>query len=350
MTVSRQRNRLSVSVIIPTYNRSAFIADAIESALTQKRPADEILVVDDGSTDDTPAILSRFGPPVRVIRQSNRGRSAARNTGLRAVTTDAFIFLDSDDWLVPDCLASCLSVLEQRPEVGVIYTDSLLCDADGNTLAVYSQQLPGNRPCGMVLPELTRRNLPSISSMVRRQFVGDTLFDETMACGEDYDFWRKMSVRCPYWYVDKPLLRYRLHEEMTSSGAVVDMLRAEVEVQRRIFAMPEFRALPRRIQARAFCFHGIKHIVLGKKSEARRCFSEAFRASPVYPAAYALWFASLISPRLLRSAIVKRRQLAGNRLGTSAGLNAVRNGERPQPRAAAPELARTVVHNSTVVS
>src|SRR5262245_46865272 len=105
----------SVSVIIPTYNRAAFIATAVESALKQTRPPDEILVVDDGSTDGTDSVLSEFRPPVRVIRQPNRGRSAARNTGLRAATGDAVIFLDSDDVLMPGCLESCVAALEAHP-------------------------------------------------------------------------------------------------------------------------------------------------------------------------------------------------------------------------------------------
>jgi glycosyltransferase involved in cell wall biosynthesis len=327
------QRRLTVSVIIPTYNRAAFIAAAIRSALDQTRPPDEVLVIDDGSTDETPQILATFGAPVRIIRQPNRGRSAARNAGIEATTANAFIFLDSDDLLVSTCLEKCAAVFEDRPEVGVVYTDSLLCDADGNTLARYSEQLPGERPCGMVLPQLTRRNLPTISSMVRRSCVGEARFDESMATGEDYDFWRQMSVRCPFWYVDEPLLRYRLHDAMSSS-AVTKLMRAEIEVQRRIFAMPEFYYLPARTQARAYCTHGIKRMVLGKNAAARRCFVEAIRTSRLYAPAHALLAMSILSPSMLRYAIVKRRQLTGNRLGTSAGLDAVRDADKEKKVAA----------------
>jgi hypothetical protein len=268
--------------------------------------------------------------PVRVIRQSNRGRSAARNAGIEATSADAFIFLDSDDLLEPTCLDRCATVLEECPEVGVVYSDSLLCDADGNTLARYSEQLPGKRPCGMVLPQLTRRNLPTISSMVRHSCVGEARFDQSMAAGEDYDFWRQMSVRCPFWYVDEPLLRYRLHDAM-SSGAVSKLMRAEIEVQRRIFAMPEFYDLPASTRARAYCMHGIKRMVLGKNAASRRCFVEAIRTSPLYAPAHALLAISIISPSMLRYAILKRRQATGNRLGTIAGLNAVRDARLPLP-------------------
>src|SRR5262249_45562691 len=117
-------SRLSVSVIIPTYNRAAFVHQAIGSALAQTRTPDEIIVGDDGSTDGTERALSQFGPPVTVIRQANRGRSAARNTGLRAAKTDAVLFLDSDDLLTPHCVEQMVRVLEERPEVGVVYADA----------------------------------------------------------------------------------------------------------------------------------------------------------------------------------------------------------------------------------
>src|SRR3954453_18164174 len=116
---------LSVSVIIPTYNRASYIATAVESALNQTRIPDEILVVDDGSTDDTDRVLRQFGLPIRVIRQANRGRSAARNVGLRAATGDAVLFLDSDDFLMPENIETCARVLETKPEIGVVYSDAM---------------------------------------------------------------------------------------------------------------------------------------------------------------------------------------------------------------------------------
>src|SRR5882724_669932 len=111
------RRRLSVSVIIPTYNRAAFVTVAVDSALNQTRVPDEIIVVDDGSTDETDRVLRQYGPPVRVVRQENRGRSAARNVGLSQATGDAVMFLDSDDLLMPRNIETCAQVLETHPAV-----------------------------------------------------------------------------------------------------------------------------------------------------------------------------------------------------------------------------------------
>jgi glycosyltransferase involved in cell wall biosynthesis len=315
--------RLSISVIIPTYNRAAFIVTAVESALNQTQPANEILVVDDGSTDGTDHILRKFGPPVTVIRQTNRGRSAARNAGLRATTGDAVIFLDSDDVLMPHVIESCAQILNEHPEVGVVYTDALLVDAERNPLSLYSKALPGCRPSGMVLGELARRNFLTISSMVRRSFLREIEFDESMECAEDYDFWRRLAALCEFQYVDEPLMCYRFHEAMTVSNRMSETLAAEAEVQRRIMDMPEFKNLSRREQSRAFCIHGIKHAVLGTTSMARGFFRRSIRTSPTNASPYALLLLSLLGTRALQFAILKRRKLAGNRLGTRTGPDAL---------------------------
>jgi hypothetical protein len=323
---------LMISVIIPTYNRAAFIAAAVESALDQTRQPDEIIVVDDGSKDETPRILAQFGPPVIVVHRPNRGRAAARNTGLKVATGDAVVFLDSDDRLMPHSIETCAGVLEANPEIGVVYTDARLIDPEGNLLDLQSKAMPGSRPSGMVLGELARRNFLPMSSMVRRSCIGDIAFEEGMEYAEDYDFWRQLAARCQFHYVDKPLVCYRLHGAMTSSTCLAEMLIAQAEVQRRIMDMPEFKNLSQREQARAFCIHGIKRAVLGATSVARSFFRRSIRTSPTYASPYALLLLSLFGTRALQFAILKRRQLVGNRLGTKAGPNVLIQANHPPRR------------------
>ncbi len=250
MSDSNQQ-RISVSVVIPTYNRAAYIGDAIESALNQTRVPDEILVIDDGSTDNTPEVLSQFDAPVTVIRQHNRGRSAARNVGLSQATGDAVLFLDSDDLLMPDCVERLADTLEEHPEVGVAYSDAYLCDSDAEPLARYSEAMPGVRPSGKVLGDLARRNFLTIASMARSNCLDGIEFEVGMEHAEDYDFWRRLAARCKFQYVNKPLLRYRLHEGMTVSSGLGATLNGEIEVQRRFFEMPEFAESRSDTQARA---------------------------------------------------------------------------------------------------
>src|SRR6185295_2750617 len=99
-----RRMQTGISVVVPTYNRARLVVRAVESVLAQTRPPDELIVVDDGSTDDTPAALARFGDRVRLVSQRNAGAAAARNNGLALASRPWAAFLDSDDVWVPDHL------------------------------------------------------------------------------------------------------------------------------------------------------------------------------------------------------------------------------------------------------
>src|SRR5690242_13247080 len=110
-----------VSVIIPTYNGTAFLRETIDSALAQTYPAVEVIVVDDGSTDDTAAVIAEYGDRIKGIAQANSGTSAARNTGIRASSGDYIAFLDHDDLWAPIKLARQMRVLRDHPELGMVY-------------------------------------------------------------------------------------------------------------------------------------------------------------------------------------------------------------------------------------
>lgn len=316
-------SELTVSVIIPTYNRAKYIRDAIDSALNQTRVPDEILVIDDGSTDNTPEILAQYDAPVRVIRQRNRGRSAARNVGLDEARGDAIMFLDSDDLLLPTNLARCLAVLTPNPRVGVVYSDALIVDSSGQAVELYTGAMPGPRPSGMVLGELSRRCFLTISSLARRSAIGSLRFNESMSHAEDYDFWRQLAGHWEFQYVDEPLMCYRYHELMTVHTGLVDTLKAELEVQQRIMRTPEFAALPPLERARSYCSHGAKNAMLDRTVTARQYFGRAMRTAPLYPGGYVLGGLSLLGNRALKFAIMKRRHVLGNQLGTNMGEKAL---------------------------
>lgn len=346
--------RLTVSVIIPTYNRAALIGAAIESVLAQTRRPEEILVIDDGSTDQTTAVLERFGAPVRVIRQINGGRSAARNVGLRNAKSDAVMFLDSDDLLTPRAVELCAAALEAHSDVDVVYGDATLINGDGTTIGLYSQRMPGVHPTGWVLGELGRRCFLTISTMVRRSALNGIAFDESMECGEDYDFWRQLAARSRFYYINEPLMCYRFHAEMTVTSRVGETLDGELAVQERIMQMPEFAKLPREEQARVFCAHGAKQAMRNRASVARRLFWKAIRYNPLHPEGYVLAGLSLFSLKPLQYAISKRRRLIGNEIAADAGEVALAQqqtaNETPkatQPRADAhPQQPATVSINT----
>jgi len=339
---------MTVSLIIPTYNRAHLIALAIESALAQTRVPDEILIIDDGSTDNTAEVLSRFAAPVRLLRQPNRGRSVARNLGLRAATGDAVLFLDSDDLLLPRTVETFTAVLERQPDVDVVYGDAELIDIKGRRIGLNSERTLGRRPSGNILGELGRRCCLTMASMVRRSALAGIAFEEGMECGEDYDFWRRLAARSQFAYVDVPVMCYRMHEGMTVTADPTNTLDMELEVQRRIQAMPEFAALPRRERAGAYAAHGAKQAMRNRGRVARSMFWRAIRTDPSYLTAYALLGLSLFSLRPLQYAVLKRRRMIGNEVAAETGdavlerLRTTKCAELPTPNDAERELVGAV--------
>ena len=120
-----------VSVVVTTYNQRAYIAAAIESALGQTFSDREVVVVDDGSTDGTDAIVVSFGDRVRLIRQENQGIAGARNTGVLNARGELVAFLDGDDLWEPDKLAFQVETAERYPQAGLVAVDGVLFDDDG---------------------------------------------------------------------------------------------------------------------------------------------------------------------------------------------------------------------------
>ena len=172
---------LTVSVVIPAYNATATIAAAIESALAQTRPPDEIVVVDDGSKDDTSAVVERFGPVVRLVRQANAGCGQARNTGAREARGTWLAFLDADDLWLPTKLE------RQLPETADPRIAVVVC-------RMYNEegQLLGRR---LTFDDLWTRNDAIVSSsLVRRSaFEQAGGFWKERAC-EDYHLWLRLTA------------------------------------------------------------------------------------------------------------------------------------------------------------
>ncbi|MEZ4622848.1 MAG: glycosyltransferase family A protein [Caldilineaceae bacterium] len=124
-----------ISVVIPTYNHAHFVVDAINSALGQSYPYVEIIVVDDGSTDDTQAVLAPFGDRIRNILQKNRGLSGARNTGILASQGEYIALLDADDFWQREYLQHVHAVLSNDVGLGAVHTGMQFVDSTGNVLA-----------------------------------------------------------------------------------------------------------------------------------------------------------------------------------------------------------------------
>ncbi|MFH1215835.1 MAG: glycosyltransferase family A protein [Pseudomonadota bacterium] len=192
-----------ISVIIPTYNRARFLGKAVESVLSQSVRDFELIVVDDGSTDDTACLLDGYGDKLRVIRQENQGPAAARNTGIKASSTPFLAFLDSDDWFVQEKLGLQLTAMEAQPGFLISHTDEIWYRR-GKLL---NQKKKHARPEGFIFTQCLPLCVVGMSTvMVRREFFDTAgLFDEELPCCEDYDLWLRASVKLPFLKIDEPL-------------------------------------------------------------------------------------------------------------------------------------------------
>lgn len=184
-----------VSVLIPTYNRRQYLSDAIRSVLAQTHSDWEIVVVDDGSTDDTRSAVEVFGPSVRYFYQPNQGVSSARNLAFCRSAGFYVMFLDSDDTLLPNALADLAATLDANPDCDVAYSDGYVVDQTGNRLATLSDYAP--RPFVDALEAFVVRSpLGLAGTMIRRGALErvDGPFDAQMMGYEDWDMFLRLRA------------------------------------------------------------------------------------------------------------------------------------------------------------
>jgi glycosyltransferase involved in cell wall biosynthesis len=220
--------------VIATYNYGRYLGDAVESVRSQTFRDLEVIVVDDGSTDDTPKVMNRYRDDsrVRYHRAENRGPAAARNTGIRMARGTMIAFLDADDQWLPSKLDRQVRLLEADAGVAVVYARRLLVDEAGRGLAYQQPDLHR----GDVLQQLFLSNFICLSSAVVRRdaLVRAGLFDERikLASAEDYDLWLRLAQEFRFDYVDEPLVLYRTGRS-PAARRVEARLAAALEVMRR---------------------------------------------------------------------------------------------------------------------
>jgi len=182
-----------VSVVIPAYNQGRFLSEAIDSVLSQTLPSVEVIVVDDGSTDDTPRIAATFADRIVYLRQSNQGLAAARNAGIGAAHAPLLQFLDSDDALHPDSLERGCEAADRHPHASVFTTSWDEMDVAGRSFAhVDAQPLPADTFHALFDPMLIG---PPCRYLVRRAaFERAGLFDPRVQGCEDWDMWLRIAA------------------------------------------------------------------------------------------------------------------------------------------------------------
>ena len=269
------------SVIISSFNYAEYLPAAIESVLDQTDRDFELLIVDDGSTDDSAATARAYSDPrVRVIIQPHRGIGAARNAGMRAARGRYIAFLDADDLWVSNKLAAQCEVLDRRPDIGLVYTRFGTIDAAG---CVQSQgrSFLAARPSGAILQQLLEGNVIGTPSTIclRRDLVEDhrILFDDTHTHSEDWHFYLRIAARTRIHYMPCTLAYHRQHSRNVSRHVPTVMTQAlrtgrfglDLAREHLRLAEREMKRIERRILAHAEALAGREYVKAGNLTQAR---------------------------------------------------------------------------------
>jgi glycosyltransferase involved in cell wall biosynthesis len=205
-----------VSIMMPAYNAERFIGQAIESALVQSYPYWELVVVDDGSTDQTSKIVTGFADTrIKVFHQSNGGEAAARNTALRQMTGEYLAFLDADDLYLPEHLESTVDYLQSHPEYDAVYSDGFYIDEKGSQLKGLSSRRRGPFD-GDIFEEMVRASDvfgAPVCVLLRSAviFKNHLDFDPEIVIGPDWDFFVRLAEVARIGFIRQPTCLYRIH-------------------------------------------------------------------------------------------------------------------------------------------
>lgn len=211
--------RPKVTVIIPCYNRESYIAETVESVLTQTYSNMELVVVDDGCTDNSRKILERYKDRIRILEHSgrlNKGQSAALNLGIRSTASDYVAFLDSDDLFVREKIEKQVQFLESNPEFGLVYSNGYFIHENGRRISrIYDGYHREDSDPNRVLLDCYF-SLPT-NALVRREVLSKAgYFDESFRSAQDHDLAIRIAEVAKIAYLDEALFFYRRHKDSIS--------------------------------------------------------------------------------------------------------------------------------------
>ena len=272
-----------VSVVIPTYNRAQYIAETIESVLRQTYENIEILVIDDGSTDDTAAVVRQFGSRVRYVWQKNAERGAARNHGLRLASGEFISFLDSDDLWMPRKVEAGVDFLSSNRNVGLLYGDALVINAEGSATRIIRARGPSGRVTGKLLEEnfvIMPTNLAR-TSLLRE--IGGFCEDREISGSEDWEAWLRLSLITDFAYAPEVTAKYRIHATNTVNDAL-GMRRSMCGAVESFCASEDltsgYQKYLRRARAKIALTNAINYCSINELSQSMKFLRDAASAHP----------------------------------------------------------------------
>jgi len=275
----------TVDVIIPAFNAAKYLPAAIESVISQTFQDWRILLVDDGSTDNTAEVVAPYleglGPRIKYIKQENRGLPAARNTAIRASTAEFLALLDADDVWLPCRLSESVKVLTDRHQAGMAYGLIQGIDPEDRLGSTWVGNLKDAE--GRIAPHIYMRKveLPCPTITFRRSCIDEVgLFDETMRATEDRDLWLRIALRYEVAFVPTLMAYYRVSPN-SMSGDPKRMLQAQLRFIEKHYGAPGCGWIARQV-ALSRCYK--QHAdALGHRGQPRAALASSLRALALYP-------------------------------------------------------------------
>jgi len=308
-----------VSVIIPAFNSERWIKTCIDSVVNQSVKASEIIVIDDGSTDNAAGIVREYGEIVYLISQENKGVSAARNAGLAQATGNWIAFLDADDWWTPDKIEKTLNKISENLDIQLLSHDMYVADEFGGTVGMdtneYSTNIYGADE--LLLANRVKTSSVMITSTLAKK-VGSFREDLKRPAGcEDWDFWLRASEFTNFNHISEPLGYYRrlAQSAMRADGVhsssnhlddlLADMLTVIDDAALRHDAL---ELVKRRAYASAYIDSSVRRLVAGDVAGARKDLAEVRTLRGWSWTMAILWIASFLPAQVRKLLLQLRRR------------------------------------------
>jgi glycosyltransferase involved in cell wall biosynthesis len=304
----------SVSVIIPTHNRASMVKEAIQSVLSQTYKDFELIVVDDGSTDNTHELVTSLSDKVVYVYQPNNGRSSARNHGIRLARGKYIAFLDSDDLFLPTKLQKQVSLMEKNNDYLLSHTSYQHINAEGD----YIGEVKSGTFSGNVYPKIIRRCVIATPTvMVRSEALSeDTSFNETISIGEDAILWIQLARKSKILGINEPLTKVRISGISAAFDLQAQITGVTNIIEYTVKREPDLSPTVRRsLLSDGYLKIGFSFLMKHEGRQFLKYFLLALRNSPFYAIYWVLTalYAELFTRRWLRKRAKLVRQV--NSLG-----------------------------------
>ena len=296
-----------VSIIIPAYNKAELTVKTVKSVLNQTYPHTEIIVVDDGSVDQTQEYLSEFKNRIQYVYQTNGGACSARNLGIRLAQGELIGFLDCDDLYLENKVELCVDFLKQNPDYGFIHTAAHFIDKEEKIVGFYSH--PKSRKQGWIADRLILGNyICNSTGIVRKSCLQEVgFFDESIFMPADWDLWLRLAEKFKVGYINEPLTQYRTTENYIFSRIEKSQEEEKVVLNKFFMRNLRFSSLSK---SRAYSHFHLRYaqafFIQEKDPRFREEFLLTLKKFPLNTKAFIHLLCFLFSPQKLKSILRKK--------------------------------------------